>query len=476
MIGKLNIGTVWGGSAPFTLPADLGDKKIAMLAQSKKGKTYGLGCLLEELVKAQRPFIATDPANNLWGLRVLPDGRPSDLPVVVIGGDHADIPFEKDAGERMAEVLLATPVCAVLDLAFESLGSVRRFMTDFAGRLMQSKPEIPRVIVLEEAPVLIPQKARGPQMEVCKAAVAKLATIGGNFGYGVIPASQRAATIDKDVLSQCEALIVMGMTHGPDRQTVKEWIAAKGIGATVAQCFEELGSLKPGEAWYWNPGEDIFQKFTFRKRETLHPREMQKLGLRASAVQLGDVRAFVEKVKRDLARTVLTICDPPKNPKTTKALVNTAVHVGRQLHDQSTKIAELQRDLELKDASIARLSEELEAERGRVREAERRLAAVRTHLQPQYEVLSKIFTELGALPPGAAAADPGEYSKWLEKAPKDGIRVMLSHLIKKGEASRFQLSTIAGVNPVSTYYEYMRWLVSNGLAEKTKDGLKLRAI
>ena len=106
MATHLNIGIRDDGK-PFTLPADLGDKKIAVLAQSKKGKTYGLGCILEEFAKAQRPFIATDPANNLWGLRVLPDGTPSGLKVVVIGGDHADIPFEKDAGERMAEALLA---------------------------------------------------------------------------------------------------------------------------------------------------------------------------------------------------------------------------------------------------------------------------------------------------------------------------------------------------------------------------------
>lgn len=79
----LNIGTTSVGRRPFTLPEDLSDRKIALLAQSNKGKTYGLGDILEEMAEKERPFIASDPGNNLWGLRVLPDGRPSGLKVVM---------------------------------------------------------------------------------------------------------------------------------------------------------------------------------------------------------------------------------------------------------------------------------------------------------------------------------------------------------------------------------------------------------
>lgn len=168
----LNVGSRADGR-PFTLPADLGDRKLAVLAMSNVGKTYGLGVLLEELAAAHRPFIAVDPANNLWGLRARPDGTPSDLPVVVIGGPQADIPFNERAGDRLAEALLADPVCAVVDTAFETAGAVRRFMADFAGRLMRTRCTPERVIVLEECPVLIPQKAFGPQMQVCKAAVTR---------------------------------------------------------------------------------------------------------------------------------------------------------------------------------------------------------------------------------------------------------------------------------------------------------------
>jgi hypothetical protein len=493
MARMLAIGTKADGSL-FELPADLGDKKIALLAQSNKGKTYGLGDILEELEAAHQPFIATDPANNLYGLRVLPDGRPSGRKVVIIGGDHADIPFEKDQGERMAESLLATPICAVIDLAFESRGSARRFMTDFSTRLMRTKPEIPRVVVLEECPELIPQNAFGVQAQMCKAAVSKVATIGGNFGYGVIAACQRPATMDKDVLSQCEALIVMGMTHKKDRKTVQEWMEAKDIGERAAAAFAELGSLKPGEAWLWWPGEDRFERFTFRKRETLHPREMNKLGLKASAVKLGDMQAFVEKMKRELSRTVSAVPAPPKllkaaqdiselakNPKLRKVLLETNAGVANALagaqdavKEHQDRIGELAIENGRLRSQVQDLAEKLRAAEREKKSAVLRLEAVRDHLRPQWEALQGLFNELGEV---KAAQDRSIWEPWLQKAGQRGCKRMLEVLIEKGELTRNQLGTLSNVaSTKSTFRNYLSWLKTNGLVEVDRETVKLRTV
>lgn len=501
---NLHIGTTVEGK-PFTLPADLGDKKIAVLAQSKKGKTYGLGDILEELYKAQRPFIATDPANNFWGLRSTPLGTPSDYDVVVIGGDHADIPFDEKAGERMADVLLGEPICAVIDLAFESGGAQKRFMTNFAGRLMQTKPEIPRVIVLEECPVLIPQHAVGAQAQMCKAAVSKLATIGGNFGYGVIPACQRPATMDKDVLSQCEALIVMGITHRKDRQTIREWMEAKDIGERAAVAFAELGSLKPGEAWYWNPGEDRFEKFTFRERETLHPREMQKLGLKAGAVQLGDARRFVERVKGELARTVAAvpgeskivrsakaIAEMAKNPELKKVLVEANAGVRKALGEASAREKDHRDEIgklaiengQLRTAKanlegqLENFKAELKQERAKTAQMALRLNSVKKQLQPQYDSLRGLFEEIGeAAPSVAGAVDRAPYELLLVKARQRGCGKMLEALFDRPELTKNQLGIIAGVPAQkSTFRAYMAWLKRAGLVEVDGDMVRLRSV
>jgi hypothetical protein len=457
-MGELFIGQK-SDLSKFTLPEDLSDRKIALLAQSNKGKTYGLGDILEELAEHQRPFIASDPGDNLWGLRVLPDGRPSGLQVVVVGGLHGDIPFEKDQGERMAELLLSTPTCAVIDVAFESGGATKKFMTDFANRLMRSKPDVPPLVVLEECPTLIPQNAFGMQAQLCKAAVSKLAVIGGNFGYGVLPACQRPATMDKDVLSQCDALIVMGITHKKDRTTVREWMDAKDIGERVADCFAELGSLEPGVAWYWSPGEDRFEKFKFRKRRTLHPREIRKLGLKQGSIKLGDMAAFVERAKRELTKTVVAAPAPPR-----KRYPDGPPPRNADLEPLLQEVAKLK-------VNVQELHEKLSAERRASQSAERRLAAVREALRPQYDALRGLFENLLTEKPNAV--DRTSYLVWLEKAPKIGMKKMLEHLIENGEATRAQLATIAGVAR-TTSYDYIGWILRNQLAEDNGQKIVLR--
>ncbi|MGH9462025.1 MAG: hypothetical protein ACRD1X_12450 [Vicinamibacteria bacterium] len=491
----LEIGLTPAGD-PFTLPADLGDKKFALLAQSKKGKTYGLGDVLEELTEAQRPWGAFDPGNNLWGLRVLRDGTPSGLPIVVMGGDHQDLPLEKDAGERVAEAFLSTPVCMIFDVSFESKNVTRKFVTDFCGRLMQIRSPIERVVFFEEAPEFVPQGAKYPGIQVCKAAVDKLVRIGGNFGYGTWLISQRSATIDKDVLSQCEALIVMGLTDTRDRKAVKDWMVAKDIDQKMAQCFDELGSLKPGEAWLWWPGEDRFERFTFRERRTLHPREMKKLGINPNAVQLGNARAFVERLKRELTKTQAVVAagvakrerglhavDPVTAMEISADVgaalegAQDAVRVHRnEIGDLAVQNGKLQADLEYARTKLQETQTKLAGQRALREDAERRLAAVRDHLRPTYDAYRKLFEEVGD-EPGSPPVDRGVWEPWLQKAGQRGCRRMLEVLIERSQVTRNQLGTLSSVaSTKSTFRNYLSWLKSNGLVEIEGDLVKLRSV
>lgn len=464
-MGSLNIGFTTDHK-PFLLPDDLSDRKIALLAQSKKGKTYGLGDILEEMAERERPFIASDPASNLWGLRVLPNGKPSGLQVIVVGGPHGDLPFEKDQGERMAELLLSEPTCAVIDVAFESGNATRKFMTDFSGRLMRSKPDVPPLVVLEECPVLIPQHAFGMQAQLCKSAVSKLATIGGNYGYGVLPACQRPATMDKDVLSQCDALIVMGITHKKDRTTVKEWMEAKDIEEQVADCFKELGALQPGEAWYWSPGEDRFERFIFRKRRTLHPREMQRIGLKSGSVKLGDMTIFVERARRELTKTSAPV--PGPDLKGRKKVLDQELL--DRMNAGSEKLAARIRELE---ASNQELAAELKTAKSARAAAESLVEAVRKQLQPQYDALRKLFDVIPAEPSGNGSVDRRSLDKWIDKAPKAGIKSMLEYLIENGKGTRQQLAMTAGVAR-TTSYDYIAWILRTQVAEDNGKEIVLR--
>ncbi len=75
------------------------------------------------------PVVIVDPVGVWWGLRSSADGTAEGLPVVIFGGDHADLPLAETAGELLADLVVDERVPAVLDLSTLSKSAGRRFMT-----------------------------------------------------------------------------------------------------------------------------------------------------------------------------------------------------------------------------------------------------------------------------------------------------------------------------------------------------------
>src|SRR6266571_4002105 len=98
----LNIGTADG--KPFTLPPDFVTRTLAIVAIRGGGKTVAATVLAEEMCEAGLPWIAFDPTPGgvWWGLRCNPDGTPGGYQVVVIGGKHADLPFDRAHAGKLA--------------------------------------------------------------------------------------------------------------------------------------------------------------------------------------------------------------------------------------------------------------------------------------------------------------------------------------------------------------------------------------
>lgn len=186
---------------PFTLPFNAAVQTFAIMGIRRSGKTSTACVLAEEMCKANLPWIALDPVGVWWGLRAAKNGKPGGYPVVVIGGQHGDLPLHKGAGAQIAEALVREPVCAVVDLSQESKRFWHTFVTDFCLRLMDLNPAVPRHLFVEEAPEFIPQRTKVDLTARCKEAVERLVRLGGNRGYGCTIISQRPATVDKDVLS-----------------------------------------------------------------------------------------------------------------------------------------------------------------------------------------------------------------------------------------------------------------------------------
>ncbi len=141
----------------LVLPVEAVTETFAILAKRGAGKTYTAAVLVEEMMAAGLPVVIVDPVGVWWGLRSSADRTAEGLPVVIFGGDHADLPLAETAGELLADLVVDERVPAVLDLSTLSKSAGRRFMTDFAERLYHRNRD-PLHLVLDEADAFAPKR------------------------------------------------------------------------------------------------------------------------------------------------------------------------------------------------------------------------------------------------------------------------------------------------------------------------------
>jgi DNA helicase HerA-like ATPase len=152
---QLTIGQAATGQA-FNLPPEAVTETFALLAKRGVGKSYLASVMVEEMLKAGLHVCVSDPIGVWWGLRAAADGKGPGLPIVILGGDHGDVPLEVTAGEVIADLVVKEGLSVVLDLSRFRKGEQTRFMTDFAERLYHKNRE-PLHLVLDEADAFAPQ-------------------------------------------------------------------------------------------------------------------------------------------------------------------------------------------------------------------------------------------------------------------------------------------------------------------------------
>jgi hypothetical protein len=486
-VANLNIGVAVEGPA-FTLPDDAIARTFAIIGQRGSGKSSLATVMAEELCKAYLPWIALDPVGVWWGLRAGTKGDPkAGFPVVVFGGERQDLPLEKGSGRKIAEACIAANVFAVIDLSQDSKTTWRTVVRDFCHGLQELRPEAPRHVFLEEAPEFVPQRASHQLGAECKEIVERLIRLGRNWGYGATVLTQRPATVDKDVLSQCENLFTMRTSGAHDRKALFEWMEAhQAIG--LNQALAELATLPDGTAWFWSPQWlKQFVKVAMRRRETFHPGETRTVGSKARSVELVDVESFVAKVRKELTKTSAAVSAPShlveaakdirelaKNPKLKKILQQANAGVANALAGAQDAVKEHQdriAELALENGKLRAEIEDQRRENAGLRheaaDANRRLEAVRKDLWPTYQTYMQLFMDLGEKPTSAATGEISEaWVPWLAKAATVGCRGMLEILIKRGRLQQRQLATLAGVKfKGSTWRKYRGWMTGNHLAE-----------
>lgn len=284
------------------LPLEAVSQTFAVLAKRGAGKTYTVLVIVEEMLKAGLQVVVADPVGVTWGLRASADGKHAGLPIVVLGGDHGDLPLDVAGGQLIADLVVDEQLSAVLDLSRFRKGEQVRFMTDFAEQLYHRNRN-PLHLILDEADAFAPQRPLPGQQRML-GAVEDIVRRGRARGLGVSLVTQRSAVLNKDVLTQVEVLVALRTIAPQDRAAIDEWIKVHGTPAQREQLMSSLPSLPIGTAWFWSPGWlDLFQQVQVRKRETFDSSATPKVGQKLQAPrQLADVD--LEALRRRLASTI----------------------------------------------------------------------------------------------------------------------------------------------------------------------------
>jgi hypothetical protein len=275
------------------IPINAATKTFAILAKRGAGKTYTGAVMAEEFYKNNIPFVVFDPIDVWWGLRLAANGTDTGIPVVVFGVEHADIPLHRDMGRDIARAIVKENVSCIINTFGIPKAAQRHLIAEFSEELLTIN-NTARHVFIEEAHEFLPQRVFGGLGKTFNA-VSNLVVMGRNRSIGVTLINQRAATINKDVLTQLDTLLAFQNVSPQDRSALKDWVEYHAADGDFEKFMKSLPSLPKGEGWVWSPeflGK--FERIKIRKRETFHP-ESEKIGTKFVMPHLtqADIQGFI---------------------------------------------------------------------------------------------------------------------------------------------------------------------------------------
>lgn len=274
-------------SKDLSLPVDAVTQTIGILARKRAGKSFTARRFAEQLFNAGQQIVIADPKGDWWGIRSSADGKSKGLPVIIFGGEHADVPLEptQQSGELVAKLVVEERVSVLLDMGQMRKGEMRTFMTAFLETMYrlkaQDKYRTPMMFIMDEADMFCPQRPMQDEARML-GAVDDIVRRGGQRGIGCVFASQRSAVINKNILSQLQILISLRTISPQDLAALDAWIENHGTPEQRKILMDSLPSLPIGTAWVWSPGwpddEGIFQRVKILPIETFDSGATPKAG------------------------------------------------------------------------------------------------------------------------------------------------------------------------------------------------------
>lgn len=250
----------------MSIPAESLARAVAVVGATGSGKTYAAKGALEAPLDAGARVCVLDPTGAWWGLRSSADGQSPGFPVVIFGGEHADIEITEDHGEQLGRIVAERTMQCVIDVSLMTMGGRVRFATKFMEELYRLN-RTPLFLIFDEADLFAPQRPM-PDQTVMLNRVEQIVRRGRVRGFRPWMITQRPAELHKSVLSQAATLIALTLRAPQDRDAIGAWIEGQADRDEGKKLLADLPKLKTGHGYIWCPAVDILRKEHFPKIKT----------------------------------------------------------------------------------------------------------------------------------------------------------------------------------------------------------------
>lgn len=242
--------------------SDTEGQRDIIFGASGSGKSYTLGVLMEEHLINGQVLCVIDASGEHWTLK-------ERYPVLVCGGSHSTpIPSVSkltsyvDTLTYYVSIMLSKRISVVFDIS--QLWDTERTeayvaLTTALFRAQQTNPDRQRIrLVVDEAQNFAPQGKETKSLAVS----VMLAKEGRKYGIDQLWATQRPASVSKDVVSQCNGFWFGKVTAATDLKALQNYLAD----AQVQEA--DIKGLKKGQFYYYSGGSTHLIKV--RKRYCRH--------------------------------------------------------------------------------------------------------------------------------------------------------------------------------------------------------------
>ncbi len=192
-----------------TLPAqEIVTGRGFITGKSGAGKSNTVTVVLEELFELGLPALVVDTDGEYWPLRERYD-------VLHVGGDaDADTIVDESDADRLAELAIGDGVPIILDVSAFDADATAAIVEEAVGALFAraKRERRPYLLVVEEIHEYLPQRGSDDLSELLTA----VAKRGRKYGLGLVGASQRPASVDKDFITQANWMVWHRLTYETD--------------------------------------------------------------------------------------------------------------------------------------------------------------------------------------------------------------------------------------------------------------------